>query len=161
MYNFILTFLVSLAAVFSSAANANSALQPFEPDSLARIIEKQKGKPFVMVLWSLECVYCQASLKTLAQEQRKGRKLNVVTVATDSLSEAQSAILIKKKLESTGISGNAWAFGNAPSEQLRYAIDPKWYGELPRTYWFNARGESVPYSGAITAETIAKMSRGQ
>lgn len=138
------------------------AVQAFEPDSLVRIVatQKEKGKPFVLLVGSLDCEYRHASMKTLAQEKRKRRNLTVVTVATvatDSLADAQTATLMKKKLEAVGMRRNAWAFGTAPPEQLRYALNPGWHGEMPRSYWFNARGESVAYSGMITAETIAKL----
>lgn len=132
-------------------------LQAFEPDSMARIVESQKGKPFVLIVWSLDCPYCQTSLKTLAQEKRKRKSLNVVTLATDALDDPHAAVLVKKRLAAAGMTGNAWAFGSAPSEQLRYAIDPQWHGEIPRTYWFNARGESSAYSGALTTATIEKL----
>jgi hypothetical protein len=144
--------------LWAFATHAATAIQPFEPDSLARIVASQKGKPFVLIVWSLDCEYCQASLKTLAQEKRKRKDLNVVTLATDSLADAQAAALVRQKLQAAGMTRNAWAFGDAPAEQLRYAIDPKWHGEMPRSYWFNERGEPIAYSGVITAETIVKLS---
>ena len=137
--------------------HAAPAFQSFEPDSMERIVESQKGKPFVLIVWSLDCPYCQASLKTLAAEKRKRKELNVVTLSTDPLDDPQAATLMKKKLVAAGMAGNAWAFGSAPPEQLRYTIDPKWHGEMPRTYWFNARGESVAYSGVVTAARLGML----
>lgn len=137
---------------------AAAVLQPFEPDSLARIAEKQKGKPFVLIVWSLDCEFCQASLETLAQEKRKHKDFNIVTVSTDNADDPQAAGLMTKRLTALNMTGNAWAFGAAPPEQLRYAIDPKWHGEMPRSYWFNARGEKLAHSGVLTPETIARLS---
>lgn len=136
---------------------AAPAFQPFGPDSLERIVGSQKGKPFVLVVWSLDCAYCQASLHTLAKEKSKHKNLNVVMLATDSLTDTEAVPLMMKKLETAGMTNDAWAFGAASAEQLRYAIDPKWRGELPRSYWFNAQGKSVAYSGVITPEVIAKF----
>lgn len=138
-------------------ATAEEAIRPFETHTMERIVDTQKGKPFVLVIWSLDCEYCQVSLKNLAEEKRKRKALQVVTLSTDTLGDPEAVALMKKKLESTGMSSNAWAYGDAPPAQLRYAIDPKWHGEIPRSYWFNARGERVAYSGVITAETIAKL----
>lgn len=138
-------------------ALAAAPIQAFEADGMARIVASQKGKPFVLIVWSLDCVYCQASMKNLAQEKRRRQDFNIVTLATDSAEDPQAVALMKKKLASVGMTGNAWAFGDAPQEQLRYAIDPGWYGEKPRSYWFRANGERVAYSGLITAETIAKF----
>ncbi len=146
-------FLGGWFALVSAVACAAPAIQVFQTDSMARIIAGQKGKPFVLMVWSLDCEYCQASLNTLAQEKRKRKDLTVVTLATDALGDAQ----VKKKLGSIGLGTNAWAFSAAPQEQLRYAIDAKWHGEMPRSYWFNAKGERVGYSGLITAEIITKF----
>jgi len=151
---FAIATLFSLASIVTHAAEA---IQPFEADSMVRLVDSQKGKAFVLVVWSLDCEYCQVSLKNLAEEKRKRKDLHIVTLATDPIGEPQAAALIKKKLESAGMKNDAWAYGDAPPEQLRYAIDPKWHGEMPRSYWFNARGERVAYSGVITAETIDKF----
>jgi hypothetical protein len=32
---------------------------------------------------------------------------------------------------------------------------------MPRSYWFNARGERTAYSGTITPAVIARMSAGR
>jgi hypothetical protein len=148
----IVMFFVSLLIFFSAAATAGPALQAFEADSLAHIVEGQKGKPFVIIVWSLDCEYCQESLKALSQMKRK--HLNVVTLSTDALGDPQAVALMQKRLASLGMTANAWAFGAGPAEQLRYAIDPKWHGEIPRSYWFNARGDKVAYSGVLSASVI-------
>jgi hypothetical protein len=88
-------------------------------------------------------------------KQKKG--LDVITIATDRADDAETSRLIRKKLEASGLASNIWAFGSAPAEQLRYAIDPKWRGEMPRSYWFNTRGEAVAHSGLISEQTIAKL----
>lgn len=150
----ILTCLLLCAA---QGAGAAPALQAFQPDSMARIVAAQKGKPFVLVLWSLDCEYCLTSFTTLAEEKRKRKNLTVVTLATDALGDAQAASLMKKKLAASGLNSNAWAFGPAAPEQLRYAIDAGWHGEMPRSYWFNARGERVAHSGVITPDIAAKL----
>lgn len=158
MRKWIMTLLVSLSAAFSCAANAQTMLHAFEPDSLAQIIDKQKGKPFVLVVWSLDCEFCLTSMKMLSQEKHKRKDLRVVTLSTDAVSDPQAATLMQKRLASLGLTDDGWAFGDAPAEHLRYAIDPKWRGEKPRSYWFNARGDKVAYSGLLTTEMIDKLS---
>jgi thiol-disulfide isomerase/thioredoxin len=156
MRKLILMFLLSLS-VFASAAQAVTPLQPFGADSLARIVQQQNGKPFVLLVWSLECAYCQESLKLLSQQKRLHKDLNVVTLSTDALNDPQAAALMQKRLASLGMMKQAWAFGDAPAEQLRYAIDAKWRGEMPRSYWFNARGEKTAYSGTVTTAMIERL----
>ena len=154
---------MTLAMLLASGSHAVAVspaapvLQAFEPGSLERIVAQHKGKPFVLVLWSLDCEYCIASLKTLGEEQRKRKQLRVVTLSTDAASDPQLAPLMRQRLAAFGLRGPAWAYGDAPAEQLRYMIDPKWHGEKPRSYWFNARGERVAHSGVITAATIDKL----
>lgn len=141
----------------SFAASAATAIQAFDAGGMDRIVAEQKGKPFVLVVWALDCAYCEPSFKTLAQEKKK-RKFNVVTLTTDPAADPQAMAAVRKKLEATGLKDNAWAFGDAAPERLRYAIDPKWYGEMPRSYWFDASGKRVAqYSGVITTETVAKL----
>jgi hypothetical protein len=156
MRKLILMCVLSLAA-FSIAARAATPLQSFDADSLARIVQQHKGKPFVLLVWSLECEYCQQSLNLLSQEKRQRKDLIVVTLSTDALGDPQAAPLMQKRLASLGMTKNAWAFGDAPAEQLRYAIDPKWRGEMPRSYWFNARGDKTVYSGTVTAAMIDRL----
>ena len=143
-------------ALFALPAHAAPALRPFEADSMARIVAAHKGKPFVLVVWSLDCEYCLNSLDALAREKAKG-KLDVVTLSTDPIEDPQAAALMRKKLEAVGMQNNAWAFGEAPPEQLRYAIDPKWHGEMPRSYWFDGHGERTAHSGLITPQMIARF----
>lgn len=149
--------LILLLALFSLSAHADVSIQPFEPDGMEKIVASQRGKPFVLLVWSLDCEFCLASMKNIAQERRKWKELNVVTLGTDSVEDPEALALMKKKLSATGLTAHAWAFGSAAPEHLRFAIDPKWHGEKPRSYWFNANGERVAYSGLITAATIAKF----
>lgn len=48
----------------------------------------------------------------------------------------------------------AWSFGSKSPEQLRFAIDPRWHGEKPRSYWYDAQGTRAAYSGLISAERV-------
>jgi len=153
----------ALAFGFASSArstNAAPAIQSFNSDSMAQIVQSQKGKQFALVIWSLDCQYCQTSLRALAREKRKHRQLKVITLATDPLGDTQAAALLRKRLQSAGLATDAWAFGSAAPERLRYAIDAGWHGEMPRSYWFNAAGERVPYSGVLTPAMITRLLAG-
>ncbi|QAU34997.1 hypothetical protein [Janthinobacterium sp. 17J80-10] len=148
------------AAPAAATGPAAQTLRAFEPDSFERLVAQQQGKPFVLVLWSLDCQYCIASLKTLGQEQRKRKALRVVTLSTDAAADPELGPMMRQRLAAFGLPGNAWAYGEAPAEQLRYMIDPKWHGEKPRSYWFNARGERIAHSGLITPATIDQLTSG-
>jgi thiol-disulfide isomerase/thioredoxin len=148
--------LALFACLAAGTAGAADKVRAFEADSLPGIVASHAGKPFVVVVWSLDCDYCQPSFKALAQAQRRN-KLAVVTIATDRAGDSEAVRFMRKKIGATGLSAQAWAFGDAPAEQLRYAIDPKWRGEMPRSYWFDSHGGRIAHSGVITAETVAKL----
>jgi thiol-disulfide isomerase/thioredoxin len=137
------------------AASA-ATVHPFEPDSMDRIVAEHKGKPFVVVVWSLDCEFCRASLKTLAQARHQRKDLAVVTISTDEADDPDLAPVMRERLGRLGMEHDAWAFGGMPPERLRYAIDRSWHGEKPRSYWFNSHGERVAYSGVITPAVIDK-----
>jgi hypothetical protein len=42
-----------------------------------------------------------------------------------------------------------WAYGDEFDERNRFAIDPKWRGELPRTYFFDKEHRAVMQSGLL------------
>jgi thiol-disulfide isomerase/thioredoxin len=150
----LLALLAGLVLLTLSQTCAAQAVQEFTSDSLPTVLASQQGRPFVLVVWSLDCEFCQASLRTLSAIKRKQRQLNVVTLGTDSLSDPALAGMMKKRLGQLGLSKNAWAYGAEPAERLRYAVDKGWHGEMPRSYWFNGRGDSKARSGVITAEMV-------
>lgn len=143
----------SMLAVACMAAAAEP-IKSFEPDSMQRILQAHEGKPFVLVIWSLDCEFCRASLDTLARAKQQRPDLDVVTVSTDSVDDPELGPMMRDRLVKAGMEQDAWAYGALPPERLRYAIDRKWHGEKPRSYWFNARGEKIAYSGVITQTII-------
>ena len=136
-------------------AAAEPAIKSFGPDSFAQIAASAGGKPQVVMIWSLDCSYCEPSFEALARAQRRG--LKVVTIATDPEHDGEARTLIRQKLAKSGLHAKTWAFGLAPPEQLRHVIDPKRQGEMPRSYWFDGKGQVRAYSGLITAERVASM----
>lgn len=148
-------FLAAAAlALLSHAAHAAEPIQAFGPESFRQIVAGKAGKPFVVMVWSLDCAYCAQSFEALSEAKKK-HGLDVVTIATDPADDPESARLIAGKLSAYRLTGNAWAFGSAPPEQLRYAIDPKWRGELPRSYWFGSDGKMVAHSGTVSKERVS------
>jgi hypothetical protein len=152
----ILVGLMSIGPV-ASAANATAPLQEFTPDSFTQLIRSQEGQAFVLVVWSLDCEFCQASLTTLAHMRRRHPQLRIVTLATEQLADPKAARMIRLKLAKLGLTQQAWVFGSAPPEQLRYAIDPQWRGEMPRSYWFDGHGGVRPQSGVIVEAVVAQF----
>lgn len=149
--------LMVLASGFSLARTANQEpIRTFMPDSFKQMQASHAGKPLIVMVWSLDCSYCEESFAALAQAQRR-HGFEVVTITTDRVDSETTRDLIINKVAASGLRSEVWAFGSAPAEQLRYAIDPKWRGEMPRTYWFKANGQVVAYSGVVTNKIVEKL----
>ncbi|MFZ6774378.1 hypothetical protein ACO0LB_16855 [Undibacterium sp. SXout7W] len=152
-------FLVPVAVSFFLfiASSQAADIQEFKSVSMNNLIQSQKGKPFVLVVWSLDCEFCQASLAALWKSKKRNKNVRVITIGTDSLLDEQNASLMKQKLNGFDLMKDAWAFGEEAPERLRFSVDPKWHGEMPRSYWFDANGQSTAISGVIKVAEIEKF----
>jgi hypothetical protein len=153
-----ITVLAAMATVSpANAAQQDGRLKSFEPHSVEQIAVGHKGKPFVVLVWSMDCEFCQQSLDVLAKARAANPGFDVVTITTDPLSDAALSALVSKRLSGIDLLQDAWSFGGQAPERLRYAIDPRWRGEKPRSYWYDAQGRRVAYSGIITPAVIERM----
>ena len=152
MRRFVLCF--ALFAVISPPAWSAHEIKPFVSGSYQQIISARKGKPFIISLWSLNCGYCKVELGMLKKLSRKYPGLDLVLISTDTPEEQKmvSAALKKLSLDKT----EAWLFADNYAERLRHEIDSNWYGELPRTYFFNANNEVKAVSGQIEQAEVER-----
>jgi thiol-disulfide isomerase/thioredoxin len=112
------------------------------------------GRPFVLALWSLTCSHCQEELAQLGQLQRRHPELNVVLISTDTPDEAQA---LTATLARHGLArAEAWVYADGYAERLRYEIDPRWGGELPRTYFFDRAHAVTARSGALAPAELER-----
>lgn len=110
----------------------------------------------IIMLWSLDCVYCEPNMQSLAKLQRaRPNQIQLVTVATNSI--AQHA-RIAERLESAGMQGYpARAYNEATPTRINFLVDPTWGGELPRTIVIHANGKRVAISGNLTAAQLRSI----
>ena len=47
-------------------------------------------------------------------------------------------------------------FADSFAERLRFSIDPNWYGELPRSYFFDESHEFKAHSGIVSEALLAE-----
>jgi hypothetical protein len=158
----ILSAMAASPAAYAGGAGAgNSAagtgLKSFEPQSVEQITARHRGKPYMVLVWSMDCEFCQQSLDVLSKARAANPSFDIVTITTDPLSDAALSAMVQKRLSSIDLLSDAWSFGAAAPERLRYAIDPRWRGEKPRSYWYDAQGQVVAHSGMVTPALIAKM----
>lgn len=145
-----------LLAATAFGASAAPAVKSFEPASLEQIAASHRGKPFLLLVWSMDCEFCQASLEVLAKARAADPTLEIVTVTTDPTADRELTGQVGARLSSLGLLGDSWGFGAASPERLRYALDPAWRGEKPRTYLYDAAGGRTAFSGLIKMERLSK-----
>ena len=131
--------LVIISGLFISLiVNAGNMPIPFKTDSYNKLL-MDNGDAFLMVMWSLDCPPCIKELKLLGMLYKNNPDFNLVLVSTDSPSRN---VEINDLLKESGLANsNSWVFSDESSQKLRYSIDPRWYGELPRSYFHNKGGE--------------------
>lgn len=138
--------LMSVALAFAGTPHL------FDSNSLESIRAARQGRPFAMVLWSIDCTHCRTEMKTLAALKNRHPGLDLVFVSTDDQAVRGQAQSI---LAAEGLDGSeSWIFGSDAPERLRWSIDPRWRGELPRTYLFDASHRVRGISGLVPEERL-------
>lgn len=141
-----LTLALLLALVPPVAAQE---IRPFVSGSIKEITAARQGKPFILGMWSLTCTHCREELALLSGLIKKHPDLDLVLVATDTPEEGEA---ISATLRQSGLgSAEAWVFADPFVERLRFKIDPKWHGELPRTYLYDPSHQALAFSGKLDA----------
>ena len=135
----------------SAASSSITGITPFGTDTLKRIEHENQGRAFWVLLWDLECTYCMKSMRHAVEAQRRRPDLEIVTIATDPATKAPE---LRERLAELGLRSRAFAFGSPSAEALRYAIDPLWTGEKPRSYRYSASGQREAISGVLSVEQL-------
>jgi thiol-disulfide isomerase/thioredoxin len=140
--------LLGLMLTFINAADAAESVRPFVLGSLEQVRGARQGKPFILVFWSLDCQYCPTELKTLSELKRIHPLLDIVLIATDSVNDVPQLV---SRAESYGVSKvEQWVFAEDMPERLRFEIDRRWYGEVPRTYFYDQKHQREGKTGLIS-----------
>lgn len=147
MKRFLRRSLLLASALFCSASFAGEGLQPFTAETLQQVEAQYEGQPFLLVLWSVHCAPCFAELEMLGDMLAQDPQLPLVLVATDApdMREHVEDVLADYALDAV----TTWHFADAIPEKLRYAIDPQWFGELPRSYYYDAAHARSGHSGTL------------
>lgn len=148
MYRYILLCLVLFTGFSVSSAQS---INLFKPGSYSKILE-QHQQPFLLVLWSLDCPPCYKELSVLSEMLQSQPQLDLILVSTDTSNDIDEIKKILSKYKLSHIS--TWVFADEMSQQLRYEIDPGWYGELPRSYLFDAQHNRQAISGILKPEIL-------
>jgi len=158
-----LGFLAGLCLTLLSLAPASTLagqeIKPFVRGSYQQIVSARHGKPFVINFWSLSCGYCKVELSMFKELVRKYPQLDLVVVSTDAYEEMES---VSGTLETFSLGkSEAWLFADSNTDRLRFEIDKRWYGELPRTYFFGADGKTGAFSGKLEQKDVEQWIKQQ
>lgn len=139
-----------LLSLSLSAMADNSAIRPFNSGSYQQILQAHDKQGFMLILWSLDCPTCIKDMELLSQIHKSQPKLKIVMVATDEPSASAEILALLSKYQLADLEN--WVFADDNAQKLRYEIDPSWYSELPRTYFFSPSHQREGISGALTLE---------
>ena len=101
------------------------------------------------------CAPCYGELKHIKKVAQEGRALDVVLVSTDT---PDRGAVIENTLAEYGLDNfESWVFNDPIPERLRFKVDPQWFGELPRAYFYDYKHSRTAYSGAISLHDLRRM----
>jgi thiol-disulfide isomerase/thioredoxin len=144
---------LAAALLLATAAGAGE-LRVFDADSMQTIEQEHAGSRFIVAVWATDCPPCRRELALLSDFSADHPEVPVVLIATDP---PDNAAAVDQVLESFTLpAADAWRFGAAGAERLRYTIDPGWRGEMPRSYLYGEDGERVGISGPVSAELLQR-----
>jgi len=134
-------------------------IKSFQKESYQKILTQYKGQPLVLILWSVTCSSCLSEMALIQQVHQQYPKLNMLMLSVDGpeFHQEMMQIIQQQKLSTM----EHWGFAEDNSPALRYAVDSRWYGELPRTYFFDREHHKTGISGVLSHkqydETITQI----
>jgi thiol-disulfide isomerase/thioredoxin len=146
-------FLLALCVLAAAVNAAAQELHPFVSGSIKEIAASRQGKPYILGLWSLTCTHCRDELSILSGLKKKYPALDLVLISTDTPADRAEILATLQQLALGQV--QAWVFADDFVERLRFEIDPKWHGELPRTYLYVATGFHA-FSGKLDPRELER-----
>ena len=145
---------IFLFFLFFSHLSIAYDFMPFDMNTRQVIEKRYIDQPLIISFWSIDCPYCIDDLKKLGKALSKNTNVKLITVCVDGKESAKKAerILSQANLPKH----EQYQYAEVDEDRLRYNIDPAWYGELPRTYFYDAAHQVTPLSGKISNSFLDK-----
>jgi len=155
---FLSALVILLAALNSQAQAEQVVLKPFVAASYRQILSGNANRPFMLVVWSITCSSCLKDMPLLSRIHKKRPELKIIMLAADDISETDQIQPILEKNQLADIEN--WVYADENTQKLQFEIDPKWYGELPRTYFFDQAHQRAAFSGVLSeADYDARLAK--
>jgi thiol-disulfide isomerase/thioredoxin len=118
-------------------------VEAIDTAGLKDLISKPKDKPLLVNFWATFCDPCRDEFPDLVKIDREFRPktLDFVTVSLDDFSSIKTDV--PKFLAQMKATMPAYLLNVTDPEPAINAMDPKWQGDLPATFLYNAKGEIV------------------
>ncbi|MFI3218233.1 MAG: hypothetical protein QX189_03850 [Methylococcales bacterium] len=144
-----LTLLFFGLILLTNTAKAESpSLKPFITGSYQQLLSSNTGKPFMLAIWSITCPSCIKDMIVLNAVHKAHPEINIIMLSTDDIAETAEAQKILTNNQLTDV--EQWIYAEENSQKLQFEIDPTWYGELPRTYFFDKTHQREGVSGVLS-----------
>lgn len=127
---------------------AQAEQSAFVSGSYQQILAGNANKPFMLVVWSVNCSSCLKDMELLSNIHKSRPELKMIMLAADELSATEQIQQILEKHQLSEIEN--WVYAEENTQKLQFEIDPKWYGELPRTYFFDKVHQRTGVSGVLS-----------
>jgi thiol-disulfide isomerase/thioredoxin len=146
------TLALSVAAA-SAAGAADDQLHPFLRGSWKQIRDAHAGEPIVVHFWGLTCGPCRVEMPQLGRFLAERGDLKLVMIDADFVPNDPHDVAVT--LAETGLARvENWIFADNFTERLRYEIDPRWQGDIPRTLLIAGDGSMSTIEGVADIARI-------
>ena len=145
---FFSAFILFFVLLTNFAGADQTELKPFGAGSYQKILASNSHKPFLLIVWSITCSSCLKEMPLISDIHQKNPALTIVMLAADDISEADQIQMILRKNKLSDVEN--WSYADENTQKLQFEIDPKWYGELPRTYFFDKEHQREGISGVLS-----------
>lgn len=127
----------------TTAPAMSTNVEPIDLAGLKDLISKPKDKPLLVNFWATFCDPCRDEFPDLVKIDREFRPkaLDFVTVSLDDMTNLKTDV--PKFLAQMKATMPAYLLNVSDPEPAINAVDPKWQGDLPATFLYNAKGEVV------------------
>jgi len=157
------SLLLAVASIlFAGVAMAAAAIEikPFARGSWQALRQAHAGRPTLVHFWGVTCGPCKVELPELGRFAKAHPDVDVVMIDADLV--PNTPVAVRTMVSQAGLaSAENWAFGDTFTERLRYEIDPKWQGDIPRTVLIGRDGAIRTIEGPATPAELDKWAKGQ
>lgn len=154
---FIFSMLILPAIILSNSVQASSPtdLKLFDVGSFEKIVKEKDKKDHLVILWSFDCPPCIKELQKVSVLNQQYPEYQLTLINTDGLEEQARVKTLLEKYNLQALDN--WIFSDTDEEKLRYDIDARWFGDLPRSYFFPVKGKIKRLKGALTSAELLEL----